>query len=467
MEIKTLIEKYKNGEISVEQKTREILEKVEKNELNQYITINDKAIDRAKELDMKLKNGEELGKLFGICVSIKDNVSTKDLKTTCASKMLSDFIPVYNATIIDNLMKEDAIIIAKTNMDEFAMGSTSETSYYGPVKNPLDNKRIPGGSSSGSAASVGNKDVLLSVGSDTGGSVRQPASYCNIVGYLPTYSLISRYGVVSLANTLDQVSLFADSVDDLIEFADVVSSPDENDMTSILEKYDFSRYDYDFNGKKIAIPKDLKKYGVEDEILEDFNKALDILKDNGAEISEIEFKYIRYANQIYNIVMSCEAASNLARYDGLRLGYHPDNYNGLEELFKKTRTEGFGEEVKRRIALGTYYLSKDDEQKHYKQGLKLRKLLKDELRGYLDEYDFILTPTTTDLPAYLDDGDEDALKVYDSGIFNVITNLSSLCAISVPVRKGLSGSVQFMAKEFEDRDLLNAARAFERSRNGN
>lgn len=467
MKIKEQIEKFINGEISVYENTKQVVEKAKKNECNQYITVNDNALKRAQYLDEKLKRGEKPGELFGICVSIKDNISVKDMKMTCASKMLEDFIPVYNATVVENLIREDAIIVAKCNMDEFAMGSSSETSYFGAVNNPLDKTLVAGGSSSGSAASVANGDCLLSLGTDTGGSVRQPASYCNLAGYFPTYSLFSRYGVVSMANTLDQVALLAGNMEDIILSAKVVSSPDKNDMTSIDDDYDFSFYDYDFKEKKIAIVKNLDRYNVEAEVMKDYNKAIAKLEELGAIIEPVEFKYVKYANALYNVVMSSEVSSNLSRFDGIRYGYLPKEYNSVEDLFIKVRSEGFGEEVQRRIALGTMYLSATDDQKIYKQGMKLRTLLQNEIKDMLNEYEFIITPTTTNLPYKLFSRNEDPLSVYDSGIFNVIVNLTSCCATSIPVRKGISGSVQFIAQSFEDNKLLNASLKFERSINEN
>ncbi|MCI5839182.1 MAG: Asp-tRNA(Asn)/Glu-tRNA(Gln) amidotransferase subunit GatA [Peptoniphilaceae bacterium] len=467
MSLEKVIEKYKNGEISVEENISNVLNKIKENELNAYITINEEAIEDAKKLDEKLKENKPLGKLFGIAVAIKDNISTKNLKTTCASKMLEDFKPVFDATVIENLKKEDAIIIGKTNMDEFAMGGSSETSYFGAVKNPLDKTLVPGGSSSGSAATVSNGDVLIALGSDTGGSVREPASYCNVVGYYPTYSLVSRRGVVSMANSLDQVGVVAKNVDDVVDVIDVISSPDEKDMTSIKEKYDFSKENYDFSGKKIAIFKDLKQFGTEDSVIEDFNKAIEIVKNKGAIVEEIESEYIKYANMVYNIVMSSEVSSNMSRFDGIRYGFHPTDYKDAEDLFLKTRSRGFGEEVQRRIATGTMYLSASDGQKIYKQGLKVRTLLKREINEILKKYDFIFTPTTTDLPYKLGEKIDNPLSSYDSGIFNVIVNLSSTCAISVPIRKGLSGSLQIIGASFDDKNLLNAARAFEGGRDEN
>ncbi|MDU6064121.1 MAG: amidase, partial [Anaerococcus sp.] len=308
MDIQNTINKFKNKEISVYENTKNVLDKIKNDEFNAYISFNeDDSLERAKYLDEKLKNGEELGKLFGIPVSVKDNISYKSMKLTCASKMLEDFEPVYNATVIENLLKEDAIIIAKTNMDEFAMGGSGETSYFGPIKNPLDQNLIPGGSSSGSAVSVAKGDVLVSLGTDTGGSVRQPASYCNIIGYKPTYSLMSRYGVVSMANSLDQVSLFAKNVSDLRELASATQSPDKFDMTASLDYYNYEKENYDFSGKKIAVIKNENNvYNLEKEVEDDYKKAIEILKCMGAKICPIDLKYSKYANEVYNVVMSSE-----------------------------------------------------------------------------------------------------------------------------------------------------------------
>ena len=269
------------------------------------------------------------------------------MKMTCASKMLEDFTPIYNATVVDNLLKEDAIIIAKTNMDEFAMGASSKTSYFGVVKNNLDTAKIAGGSSSGSAVAVSNEDVLVALGTDTGGSVRGPASYTNIIGYKPTYSLLSRYGVVSMANTLDQVGLFAQNIDDLRLLSEITSSPDENDMTSILEAYNFEKEDYDFKGKNIAvISTDSVLYdGIEDSVKSDYQQALERLRNLGANLEEVELKYAFYANPVYNIIMSSEVSSNMSRFDGIRYGHQTEDYKDISELFIKSRSEGLGEEV--------------------------------------------------------------------------------------------------------------------------
>ena len=467
MDIKETINKFKNNEISVFENTKKVLEKIKNDKYNAYISINEEdSLERAKYLDKKLKNNEELGSLFGIPVSVKDNISYKNMKMTCGSKMLEDFNPVFNAKVVENLLNEDAIIIAKTNMDEFAMGGSGETSYFGPIKNPLDETLIPGGSSSGSAVSVAKEDVLVSLGTDTGGSVRQPASYCNIIGYKPTYSLMSRSGVVSMANSLDQVSLFAKNVSDLRQLASATQSPDKFDMTASLEDYNYEKENYDFSGKKIAVIKNENNvYNLDKEVEDDYKKAIEILKEMGAEIYPIDLKYSKYANEVYNVVMSSEVSSNLSRFDGIRFGHQTDEYKNVEELFIKNRSEGFGENVQRRIALGTMYLSSEDDQRIYKQGLKLRTLIVEEFKEIFKNYDLLITPTTVDLPSKLGMYVDDPLKDFTSDIFNVCVNLTGSCGVSIPVRKGISGSIQIIGDRFKDNDIINACETFERKIN--
>ena len=470
MDIKAIIEKYKNKEISVEENTKNILEKIKNDDTNAYITFDEgDSLNRARQLDEKLANGEKLGSLFGVAIAVKDNISYKNMKMTCASKMLKNFKPVFDAKVIENLLNEDAIIIAKTNMDEFAMGARGKTSYFGPVKNPVDQKRVTGGSSSGSAAAVAKEDVLVALGTDTGGSVRCPASYCNILGYKPTYSMMSRNGVVSMANTLDQVSVFGRNVSDIRSIAQVIEGPDTNDMTVRLDDYQYKIEDYDFKGKKIGyIPKDDELHKeLEATVENDYDAALDLLQKLGADLSPITLKYSKYANQVYNVVMSSEVSSNMSRFDGIRFGYQSDKYTSVDELFINSRSEGLGEEVQRRIALGTMYLSADDNQRVYRQGLKLRTLIKKELEDVFENYDLIITPTVTNLPPTLDDDYKDPLSDFKSDGFNVIVNLSGMCGLSIPVREGISGSVQFIANANEDSKLLNAGEEFLRRLNEN
>ena len=464
MDINNLVEKFKNGELSVVEYTKESLEKIKKNEYNAYISFDEEdSIKRAQYLEEKLKNNEELGKLFGLPIAVKDNISYKNMKMTCASKMLEDFTPIYNATVVNNLLKEDAIIIAKTNMDEFAMGASSKTSYFGIVKNNLDTSLIAGGSSSGSAVAVSSDDVLVSLGTDTGGSVRGPASYTNVIGYKPTYSLMSRYGVVSMANTLDQVGIFAQNIDDLRLMAEITSSPDKNDMTAILQDYSFDKEDYEFKGKKIGVIKTTSQLykGICDEVKADYQKALEVFEKLGAELVEFDLEYAKFANPVYNIVMSSEVSSNMSRFDGVRFGHQTKSYDNPTELFIKSRSEGLGEEVQRRIALGTMYLSASDGQRIYKKGLQLRTLIKNELEDLFNEFDLIVTPTTTNLPGKISkDTDINPLSDFEADGFNVIVNLAGMCGLSIPVREGISGSIQIIVKRFDDKNAINAADKF-------
>lgn len=463
MNIENLVDKFKSGEISVIDYTKETLEAIKNDPHNAYISFDEEdSIKRAEYLNEKLQKGEELGSLFGVPISVKDNISYKNMRMTCASKMLENFTPIYNATVIENLLAEDAIIIAKTNMDEFAMGASSKTSYFGVVTNNLDTNLIAGGSSSGSAVSVSKGDVLVSLGTDTGGSVRGPASYTNILGYKPTYGIMSRYGVVSMSNTLDQVSLFANDIDDMRLLASITSSPDEHDMTAILEEYDFSKEDYDFNGKNIAVIKASSELyqSIDETVKEDYQRAIDRIKEMGANLTEVDLKYAKFANPVYNVVMSCEVSSNMSRYDSIRYGHQTESYDSLEDLFTKSRSEGLGEEVQRRIALGTMYLSAADDQRIYKKGLQLRTLIKKELEKLFEDYDLIITPTTINLPPKIEVGDDDPLSDFKADGFNVIVNLAGMCGISVPVREGISGSVQFIGNRFEDKNIINAADKF-------
>lgn len=460
-----LREKLVNNEIDIDKYYEDLIKKVEdKKSLNIFISFDENLIkERIEKLKNKKNNNEKLGKLFGVPVSLKDNISYTEMRMTCGSKMLEDFTPVFNATVVEKLLKEDAVIFGKVNMDEFAMGSSSETSYYGVTKNPLDEKLIPGGSSSGSAVSVAADLVPISLGTDTGGSVRQPAAFCNVVGYYPSYGTISRHGVVSMANTLDQVGIVANSVKEVVDTVNIIGGKDLKDMnTTLKENLDFNLDEnYTLKGKKIGIV-DMEEFGMDETTKADYEKAIEDLKNLGAEIVELEFDYLKYSSPVYNVVMSCEASSNLSKFDGIRYGYLTDDYKTTRELYVNTRSEGFGEEVQRRIAMGTHYLSADNGKKLYKQGLKVRRLLMDEFNSKFDKVDFIATPTVTELPYEIGSRLEDPLAVYDSGTFNVAVNLAGLCAISVPVREGISGSLQFIGKRNEDEKMLNAAYAYER-----
>ena len=466
MDIIDIRNDFINGKLDLVSYYEELIEKIEsKRELNIFTDFSKESIrQRVKFLSEKLKNGEKLGSLFGISISVKDNIMVKGYKNTCGSKVLENYKPIFNATIIDRILEQDAVIVGKVNMDEFAMGGSSETSYFGVTKNPLDNSLIPGGSSSGSAACVSAELSLISLGSDTGGSVRNPAAFCGCVGYKPTYGAISRYGVVSMANSLDQVGLLSENVESIIPVMNVIGGYDEYDTTSMREKVNY-KLDENFSmkGLKIAVVSGLEEYETDEKVLKDYNRAIENLKKLGAEVETVKFKNIKYSPNVYNVIMSTEVSSNMSRFDGIRFGYNTDNYNSTKELFINTRTEGFGEEIHRRIALGTYYLSKSTNQELYKKSLKVRDLIVKEVRGILSKFDFIMTPTTTCLPPKIGESKKNALSSYAGDTFNTPVNFGGFCAISIPVNpKQIGGSVQFIGERFDDERLLNVGTLFER-----
>lgn len=466
MDILKIREDFISGEISLISFYENIINRIEeKKDLNIFLDFSkEKVMQRVNFLNDKLKSGEKLGSLFGISFSIKDNILVKDYKNTCGSKILENFTPIYNATIIDRLLEEDAVILGKVNMDEFAMGGSGETSYFGATKNPIDEDLIPGGSSSGSASSVSAKISMISLGTDTGGSVRNPASFCSCVGYKPTYGMISRHGVVSMASSLDQVGILANDVKSIIPVINVIGGFDEMDVVTMRDKVCFKENkDFSLNNVKIALVSNLDKYNVDEVILNDYKKAIENLKNLGATLEEVDFKYIKHSTNVYNVVMSSEVSSNMSRFDGIRYGYRTENYDSTIELFTNTRSEGFGEEVKRRIAMGTFYLASSNNQVLYHKGLQVRDLISKEVNDVLLKYDFILTPSTTCLPRKIGEQKDNALNAYSGDTFNVPVNFAGLAAISVPLNHDkIGGSVQFIAKRFDDERLLNLAIVFER-----
>ncbi|MDO5717436.1 MAG: Asp-tRNA(Asn)/Glu-tRNA(Gln) amidotransferase subunit GatA [Tissierellia bacterium] len=462
--INRIREIYISGEKKVEEYIESLVQKIGEDEYNAFITIDrEKLIERARELDQKLSEGKELGRLFGIPVALKDNIMTKGMRTTCASKMLENYLPSYDAHIVEKLLEEDAVIIGKTNLDEFAMGGTSETSYFGATKNPIDNSLAPGGSSSGSACSQKLGYSIISIGTDTGGSVRQPAAYCSTIGYLPSYGNISRYGVVSMANSLDQVGIFANNIEDIVESVNIIGGHDLMDPTSTkVEDLKFELKEKSLKGLKIGYIKDRSDYNFSSEVDEDYSRAVEIFKEMGAELIEINFKNQKYLSPTYSVISTAEASSNLSRFDGIRYGYRTEEYDGLEDLYNKTRSEGFGEEVQRRIAIGMYYLGSDFARSVYEKALKVRTLIKREVEELFRDLDIILTPSATCLPPKLGDEKAGTVEAFNSGDFHVIANLTGRCAISIPMREGLGGSVQLMADRYKDEELLNIADSFYR-----
>ena len=460
MEIRELQEKYKKGELSVTQYINEIFEKVEENDLNSYVTLNkEAALQKAEELDKRLQAGEEPKGLFGVPFSLKDNILTKGLRTTAGSQTLENFIPVYDATVTEKLLASDAVLIGKANMDEYAMGSSSETSYFGPTHNPLDKRLVPGGSSAGSGANVAGGEAIFSLGSDTGGSVRNPANFCNIVGFAPSYGAISRYGVISMANSFDRVGILANTAEDVKLAFEVISGVDPRDLTSI--NVDKLEKEIKIEGLKIAAVKLRDSFRIEEGVKENYLKALSMLEKAGALIEEIDFELLEYINYVYTVIMSVEVSSNMARIDGMRFGNSLDASENTVGMFIENRTTYFGDEMKRRIALGNYFSSKDSGQLHYKKAMQIRKLLKDEFEGILEKYDYLITPTNPGTPYELGAKVDDANSAFDSGTFNTISILANLPAISVPVDKVKLGSIQITGKRNRDYDLLEFARLFE------
>ncbi len=416
------------------------IEEVDGN-INAFITLNKaEALKSADKVDEKIRNGERVGLLGGIPIGLKDNIMTKDLRTTCGSRMLENFIPPYDATIVNRIKDADGIIMGKTNMDEFAMGSSTETSYFGHTKNPIDNERVPGGSSGGSAAAVKAGEVALSLGTDTGGSIRQPASYCDVVGIKPTYGIVSRYGVVSMANTLDQVGVFGRDVKDAVLMLSSITGYDEKDSTSFKnpegtirfgsfpEEIDYNNY---LKGMKIGLPKEIFGNAIDTKIKDQITKSIKIIEGLGAEIEEISLPHLEYALAVYYIISTSEVSSNLARFDGVRYGYRGKEYSNLDELYINSRSEAFGEEVKRRIMLGTYSLSSGYADEHYKKALKVRTLIKNDFDKAFGKYDVILSPTSPVLPFKFGEI-KDPLSMYMADLFTVPVNLAGLCAMSLP-----------------------------------
>lgn len=407
----------------------EALEKIENYKLNDFITINEKAREEALELEKT-----EVDNLFwGIPIAIKDNIVTKDLRTTCASKMLDDFNPIYDAEVIKKIKEKHMIIIGKTNMDEFAMGSTGETSYYGPTLNPWNKKKVPGGSSSGSAATISSREVALALGSDTGGSIRQPASFQGVVGMKPTYGRVSRNGLVAFASSLDQIGPITKNVLDNALLLELISGYDENDMTSIDAENDFtSLINKPLKSYKIAVPTFYMNDQINEEIKDKVNNVISLLRENGCTVDFVDVPYLEYSVPLYQVIALGEASSNLARFDGIKYGLNIPA-NTTSESIKKTRTAGFGEEVKRRIMIGTYVLSGKNADKYYVKALKLREALREAVNKVFENYDLIIGPTNTGVAYDLGIKQDDALKSFTDDILTNPINMTGLPALSLPI----------------------------------
>ena len=455
-------------EISSVELTQYYLDRIKEldHQVDSYITVcNEEAIVAAKKADEVIASGKSQ-MLTGIPIGIKDNICTKDILTTCASKMLYNFIPPYNATAIEKLKVQDAVILGKLNMDEFAMGGSTQTSYYKKTKNPYDLTRVPGGSSGGSAAAMAAKLAVITLGSDTGGSIRQPASFCGVTGMKPTYGAVSRYGLVAFGSSLDQIGPLAKSSRECAEVLNVISGWDVHDGTSSRNKIDFtSELDRDIKGLKVALPKEFFGEGIDEEIKETVLAAVKKYEEMGAEIIEVSMPSLKYAIPTYYLLASAEASSNLSRYDGIKFGYCTPKAKTYEERIMRTRKEGFGDEVKRRILLGTYALSSGYYDAYYKKALYLREKIKAEYAKIFESCDVMITPTAPTTAYKIGDTYNDPVKMYLADICTVTVNIAGLPAINTTCgysKDQMPIGMSIVGKAFDDAKVLGVAHAFEK-----
>ena len=465
-----LMEKLGNNELTSEEITKAYVDRINDKEkdVNAFVTtLCDEALEKAKKIDEKRKSGDIKSNLAGIPIGIKDNLCTKGVKTTCSSRMLEDFIAPYDATVVEKLNNEDLIDLGKLNMDEFAMGASTEYSYFKKTSNPWNLKRVPGGSSGGSAAAVAAELVPWALGSDTGGSIRQPASFCGVVGLKPTYGLVSRYGLVAFASSLDQIGPITKDVTDAAILLNLIAGHDERDTTS----YDMPKKDYtkalkgDVKGLKIGIPKEYFGEGINEEVKEQLEEAIETYKKLGAEVEEISLDIAKYALATYYIIACAEASSNLGRFDGIRYGHRAENFSNLKELYRNSRSEGFGAEVKRRIILGTYVLSSGYYDAYYKKAQQVRTLVKREFDKAFEKYDVLLTPTSPTVAFEMGTRSNNPLEMYLADICTVSVNIAGLPGISIPCgvnSENMPIGMQLIGNKFEEEKILNAAYAFEK-----
>lgn len=463
--------KIKAKEVTVREAVLAAYDKIDEKEaeLNCYVTTTkEAALAKADEVQAKIDAGELTGPLAGVPVAIKDNMCTKGVLTTCSSRILENFVPTFTAEAVINLEKAGAVILGKTNMDEFAMGSTTETSHYGATKNPWNTKHVPGGSSGGSAAAVAADECSFALGSDTGGSIRQPSSYCGVTGMKPTYGTVSRYGLIAYGSSLDQIGPIAKDVTDCAAILETIASYDPKDSTSIRrDDYDFtSALVDDVKGMKIGIPKDYLIEGLNPEVKAAIMNAAHKLEEKGAVVEEFDLSLVEYAIPAYYVIACAEASSNLARFDGVKYGYRTPEYNELHEMYKKTRSEGFGPEVKRRIMLGSFVLSSGYYDAYYLKALRTKALIKQAFDKAFSKYDVILGPVAPTTAPEIGSSLADPIKMYLGDIYTISVNLAGLPGISVPGgfdSKGLPIGVQMIGNCFEDKKIIRTAYAFEQS----
>lgn len=463
-----LAARIRSGELRAEDVVSTVLERIREREpqVHAYISLDEEgALKKAREVDDKVARGESVGALAGVPVAVKDNICIKGGRTTCASKILEDFVSPYDATVIERLRAADAVFLGKTNLDEFAMGSSTENSYFGPTRNPHDLERVPGGSSGGSAAALAAGEAVLALGSDTGGSIRQPASFCGVVGLKPTYGRVSRFGLVAFASSLDQIGPMARDVRDAALMLNVIAGYDPKDSTSApVEVPDFLEgLDGDVRGLRIGVPREYFAEGLNEEVREKVLEVVGLLEREGAEVLEVSLPHTKYAIATYYIVAPAEASSNLARYDGVRYGFRAEGKD-LCEMYCNTRSWGFGEEVKRRIMLGTYTLSAGYYEAYYLKALKVRTLIKQDFDEAFQACDVLATPTSPTVAFRLGEKVADPLTMYLSDVYTVSVNLAGLPGISVPCgfsSEGLPVGLQLIGRPFAEAALIKVAYAVE------
>ena len=465
----TLGQAIKSKEVTVKEATEAYLQSIKDQDekYNCYVTVDEEgAMKSATEVQAKIDSGEISGPLAGVPVAIKDNMCTEGLLTTCSSRILYNYVPTFESTAVTNLRNAGAVILGKTNMDEFAMGSTTETSYFGPTKNPANPEHVPGGSSGGSAAAVAAGECAYALGSDTGGSIRQPASYCGVVGIKPTYGTVSRYGLIAYGSSLDQIGPLTKNVSDAAAVLTAIAGHDHRDSTSV----DREAADYmkslvkDVKDIKIGIPRDYFGEGLDPEVASAVKKAADVLKAAGATVEEFDLSLVNYAIPAYYTIAAAEASSNLERFDGIKYGYRTEDYNGLHNMYKKSRSEGFGAEVKRRIMLGSFVLSSGYYDAYYLKALKVKALIKKAFDDAFAKYDIILGPVAPTTAPKLGESLSDPIKMYLGDIYTISVNLAGLPGISVPCgtdSAGLPIGVQLLADCFNEDKLFRTAYTYE------
>ena len=464
--------KIKAKEVTVEQAVREALDaiKAKEEKINGFVTVDEEgALKRAKEVQVKIDEGKLTGPLAGVPVAIKDNMCTKDMLTTCSSKILYNFVPTYSSEAVKKLEEAGAVIIGKTNMDEFAMGSTTETSAFGETKNPWNLEHVPGGSSGGSCAVVAAEEVPYALGSDTGGSIRQPSSFCGVTGIKPTYGTVSRYGLIAYGSSLDQIGPIAKDVTDCATILETIASYDSKDSTSV--KRDDTNFTEalvdDVKGLRIGIPRDYFEEGLDSEVKKAVLDAAEKLKEKGAIVEEFDLGLVEYAIPAYYVIACAEASSNLARFDGVKYGYRAKEYEGLHNMYKKSRSEGFGPEVKRRIMLGSFVLSSGYYDAYYLKALKVKALIKKSFDEAFSKYDVILGPAAPTTAPKLGESLKNPIQMYLGDIYTIAVNLAGLPGISLPCgtdSKGLPIGLQLIGDCFKEKNIIRAAYSFEKTR---